>query len=392
MITHTQQVIQSIISGTIVLTPTQTITDALLQANEQAFYGLTHTALDQERKALLGAVDFAERQYAGLRGQELELQRELRLMAQASGVGVVDSGLVTWALSALGAIGINAAPVQIVPGVSGSHLFASRYLDPSEAPPVMIVPSGGLNRYDQSSAARAWLEAFTAGGGTLIVLAQADSADWALLPGGGVAGLGYNQDILCKTASVEVVNRSAWLDGIDHDRPDIQVDGSFTSWPANSTLLLLRTTGNQLPTMLEYPYGAGTVVATGAYPDFYINGLQSVDDIIFARSLFGTAYLRGTGQTAQITAAPSSPVAISSVITNTLAQTVTRADGLERLLQRSGWPKLALGGASAQSNPGQPGHHAQPAAGERRQPQCGPSVCGPAVWRPVPHRAVCGQS
>ena len=322
LLTTTHETIQSIISGTITLTATQTITDALLQVNEQAFYAMTHTAYDQERETLLSALNFAERQYARLRGQELELQRELRLMAQASGVGVVDSGLVDWTLAALTSVGISAAPIQIVPGVGGTHVTLSRYLDPSEAPATLVVPSGGLNRYDQSSAARGWLEQYVLGGGTLIVLAQADSVDWELLPG-GVTGLGYNQDILCKTASVEVVNSTPWLDGIDRNRPDIQVDGSFTSWPVSSTLLLMRTTGNRLPAMLEYPYGAGTVVATSAYPDFYINGMQSEDDIIFARSLFGAAFLRGTGQAAQVTVQPGAQATLITTVTNTLAQPVT---------------------------------------------------------------------
>ena len=109
---------------------------------------------------------------------------------------------------------------------------------------MVIVPSGGLYRYGESDEAAAWLETYVAIGGTLIVLAQFDSPDWEMLPGGQVRGLGYDQDILCKNASVRIVNSSPWIVGIGRDLPDIQVDGSFTAWPADATIVLMRTTGN----------------------------------------------------------------------------------------------------------------------------------------------------
>ncbi len=182
------------------------------------------------------------------------------------------------------------------------------------------MPSGGFYRYERSQEARDWLDTYANLGGTLIVLAQANSEDWDLLPGGEVEGLGFEQDILCKTASVSIVNSSPWIKGIGRDLPDIQLDGSFTAWPADATVVLMRTTGNQMPAMIEYDYGAGHVVATSTYPDWYINGMQSPEDIVFARSLFGLAYLQATGQSVAATAsAPGAPVSLPLPVSNNMA-------------------------------------------------------------------------
>lgn len=331
--------LRSLISGTVLPPPGQTITDAVRLTYSDFFVQLDNTTYDQERRLLRNALDFARRLYAGLRGQELELQRELRQMTNATGVGIVDSGLVFDAIGAIGSLGIRARPVEIVAGTGSSRLSDSRYVDPYQAPPVVIVPSGGLYRYADSAQAQAWLATYTAIGGTLIVLAQADSRDWDILPGGEVHGLGYFQDILCKDASVRIINASAWITGLDRDRPNIQVDGSFTHWPASATVVLMRTTGNQMPAMIEYPYGAGLVVATSAYPDFYMNGLQSEDDVLFARGLFGIAGLRGAGDSLLASVTPGQTVSFSTPVTNTTALTVTEVtlwrDTYERRLGES---------------------------------------------------------
>lgn len=334
-ISHTQEIddltaaaqvqISGLISGTILPPPGQTVTDAVRSAYTDFMMDLGETSVDVERRALLDAADFAQRQYNGLRGQELALQHELRQLLASSGVGVLNSGLVTWALTAVGSLGVRAVPINILPLESdGTDVRGARYVSPAEAPPVVIVPSGGLYRLRGSQQAIAWLDTYVAAGGTLVVLTQFDSPDWEMLPGGEVRGLGYEQDILCRTASVRVVNASPWIAGIGRDLPDIQVDGSFTAWPDNATILLMRTTGNMMPAMIEYDYGLGHVVATAAYPDFYINGMQSHDDIAFARNLFGLAYLEATSETLAASGTPGQPISFSTVFTNTTSAPVTK--------------------------------------------------------------------
>jgi len=316
--------ITGLISGTVLPDPGQTITDAVRSTYTGYLIDIAQTDYSQERRALLDSLDFAQRQYSLLRGQELELQYELRQMIAAAGVGVINSGLVEDAIGAIGSLGVRVQPIEIVAGSGSAPLPSSRYVTPYQAPPVVIVPSGGLYRYGDSDEAAAWLETYVAIGGTLLVLAQFDSADWEMLPGGQVRGLGYDQDILCKQASVRIVNSSPWIVGIGRDLPDIQIDGSFTQWPSDATVLLMRTTGNMMPAMIEYPYGLGTVVATSAYPDFYMNGMQSAEDIIFARGLFGAAYLHATGQSPAASLAPNQATTLSLEITNSSAVTATQ--------------------------------------------------------------------
>jgi len=45
------------------------------------------------------------------------------------------------------------------------------------------------------------------------------------------------------------------------------VDGYFTNWPSNATILLRRTR-NSMPAMIAYPYGSGWVVASTLYSDW----------------------------------------------------------------------------------------------------------------------------
>lgn len=311
-----------LISGTILPLPGQTITDAVDSLYNSLAVSMTNTSYDRTIQFLTDARDFAERNYFNLRGQELELQLELRKLN--GGLGMLDTGLWSWALAAFGTIGVRPKLIHIVPG-DEENGYGGDYASPLSAPPVLIVPTGALNRYQGSEQARAWLEEYVFTGGTLLVFTQYENEDWEMLPGGQVKGLGYKDDILCKDMSVHIVNPSLWITGVDRDYPNIQIDGSFTEWPSNATILWQRRTGNEMPAMLEYSYGAGQVVATAAYPDFYINGMQSVDDIIFARSFFATAYLTANNEQVVATVNPNAPVSINIPVTNTLAPTMTAA-------------------------------------------------------------------
>ncbi|MFN8446028.1 MAG: PQQ-binding-like beta-propeller repeat protein [Caldilineaceae bacterium] len=306
--------LQGVISGTIAPDPGKTITETAEALYFGYFQQLAQTPYRQQARALENALDFAQRQYMELRGQELELQLELRQLN--GGVAILDSGIWSWALTAIGTIGVLPKLVSMAPG-------DDNFVSPLVAPPVLIAPSGSLNDYQDSDFARDWLAAYVASGGTLIALTQYENEDWKLLPGGEVEGIGYKDDIFCKDASVHIVNPSYWITGVERDYPDIQIDGSFTHWPNNATIIWQRRTGNEMPAMLEYAYGQGMVVATAAYPDFYINSIQSPEDVTFARSLFSLAYLRANNQSVFATVAPNSPVALSLDISNSMATTAT---------------------------------------------------------------------
>lgn len=310
-------------NGTILPPPGQTVTEAMELVYQSYFVDITNTQYSQERQAIEDALAFAELRYNQLRGQELELQRELRLMLAEQNVGVVDSGIAFETVSAIGSFGVRASLVQVLPGDTTVGYGLSRYYAPLQAPRVLIVPSGGLYRFVGSQQAQDWFESYVALGGTLIVLAQADSSDWEFLPGGELRGLGYFQDILCRTASVKIVNPSPWLVGMSRDMPDLQLDGSFSQWPAGANIILMRTTGNQMPAMLEYSYGTGRVIAMSLYPDWHMNALQSKEDTAFARSLFSLAYLQATGRSLATSTNPNQATSLTFTVTNTMPVSAT---------------------------------------------------------------------
>ncbi|NOZ59044.1 MAG: hypothetical protein GXO66_05655, partial [Euryarchaeota archaeon] len=147
-------------------------------------------------------------------------------------------------------------------------------IEPEEYP-VLVVASGGL--YGLSSGAvRAWLEDYVAGGGTLIVFAQQHGYDYELLPGGMLGGYGWIEDQQCQYASVVISTYFPAFAGLG-ETLDANVDGFFTTYPANATVLLTRTKNGQ-PAMVMYPYGNGTVIATTLYSDMARGLRQGTED------------------------------------------------------------------------------------------------------------------
>lgn len=328
--TVAQTDLQGIISGTIPISPSQTITEALITRMEQAMADMEALPYARDQQQLLDAADVANMLYLELQGQELELQHELRQLLTADAVGVVAAGFAEATLSALEAAGL---PAQLIsPWPSGGEFRgrSSPYFPPDLAPRALVIPAGGLHAIAGSPEAREWLEAYVDGGGLLVVFTQAFGEEWAALPGGQVAGVGYEEDQRCQHASVEAAARSDWLVWMGLDRPDIQVDGAFTAWPENADVLLLRTRGRYAghPAMIEYPYGEGTVLATVAYGDWaWQAGNWWGDDWQMTRSVLLRAWLLMRGQDVGdlFSADPDSDITVGFPLTNTGTFTATSA-------------------------------------------------------------------
>ncbi len=93
---------------------------------------------------------------------------------------------------------------------------------------------------------------------------------------GEVSGYGWGEDQSCVfgTASLDMhspLHRPIFA-GQDDAIVGANIDGYFTSWPENATILMSRrNTG--WPALLEYPYGNGRVIATTMYSDWaYTHG------------------------------------------------------------------------------------------------------------------------
>jgi tripartite motif-containing protein 71 len=142
--------------------------------------------------------------------------------------------------------------------------------------PVLLVPTGGFYGLKNTASLKTILEEYVKNGGTLVVLTQQHGQDWELLPTEvsfdtgerkPIGGYGYQEDQSCQYNSVYIDTYHPILSGFSASTANIGVDGYFTSYPADSTVLLRRTANGQ-PAMITYPYGQGYVIATTLYTDF----------------------------------------------------------------------------------------------------------------------------
>jgi DNA-binding beta-propeller fold protein YncE len=149
--------------------------------------------------------------------------------------------------------------------------------------PVMLVPTGGFYGMENSEVLKAKLGEYVKNGGTLVVFTQQHGSDWSLLPTPPdpetgekrpVTGYGYQEDQSCQYNSVYIDTWHPMLSGFSTSTANIGVDGYFTSYPENSTILLRRVANGQ-PAMIIYPYGKGYVVATTLYTDFAFTHSQA---------------------------------------------------------------------------------------------------------------------
>jgi len=149
--------------------------------------------------------------------------------------------------------------------------------------PVMLVPTGGFYGLKNSEAVKARLEEYVKNGGTLVLFGQQHGYDWGLLPIPAdpetgekkpVSGYGYQEDQSCAFNSVYIDTYHPILSVFSTSTATIGVDGYFTSYPENSTVMLRRTANGQ-PAMILYPYGQGYVIAATLYTDFALSHHQA---------------------------------------------------------------------------------------------------------------------
>jgi thiol-disulfide isomerase/thioredoxin len=143
--------------------------------------------------------------------------------------------------------------------------------------PILAIPSGGLYGLDSSSTFKSNLEQYVRNGGTLIVFSQQHGYEYSALPRGNLSGFGWTEDQSCHYRSVYIDTYHPILSGQDSVTSDVTVDGYFTKYPENATILLSRTK-NGMPAMLMYEYGNGTVIASTIYTDWAYGHHQITQD------------------------------------------------------------------------------------------------------------------
>lgn len=183
-------------------------------------------------------------------------------------IAILNSGFALAARSLLASLGESSVLVDI----DVSPDFIKNF-------PVLIIPTGGLFGLDSSPTFKSILQQYVANGGTLIVFAQQHGYEFNALPSGKVNGVGWLEDQSCQYGSVQISTYHPIMAGQNSLVSNVNVDGYFTNYPENTTILLSRTK-NGMPALLEYGFGNGSVIATTAYPDWALEKGQGMSEEI----------------------------------------------------------------------------------------------------------------
>jgi len=144
--------------------------------------------------------------------------------------------------------------------------------------PMLVLPTGGLYGLESSNVFKARLEQYVKNGGTLVCFSQQHGREFGALPGGQVSGYGWIEDASCQGEESSLIeNYHPSLAGLASSAPNIHVDGFFTKYPEDTTVLLRRK-ANDMPSMITYPYGDGQVVASTVFPDWAYGMNQATSD------------------------------------------------------------------------------------------------------------------
>ncbi len=198
--------------------------------------------------------------------------------SESAPVGVLDNGYPYDMLKVLETFGQEARLISI-DGVDPNLVTEM---------PVLIIPTAGLMDISDSEFFKASLNEYVIRGGTVVVFAQQQGYEFSAIPG-GLSGYGWTEDQSCQTYSAYIDTWHQMLAGQTASIPSINIDGYFTSYPENTTVLLRRTANGQ-PALITYPYENGRIIATSAYTDYaYTSNQASADEIKLIRDIISWA-------------------------------------------------------------------------------------------------------
>jgi len=135
---------------------------------------------------------------------------------------------------------------------------------------MIMIPTGGLYGMQNSEIFKAVLEEYVRNGGTLIVFTQQHGYEFSVLPtpdGEPIEAYGWREDQSWSSNSMYV---DAWHPALSSTTRKLignPVDGYFSGYPSDSTVLLRRRI-NGMPALLSYPYEEGRVVVTSLFTDW----------------------------------------------------------------------------------------------------------------------------
>ena len=188
--------------------------------------------------------------------------------------------------------------------------------------PLLIIPSGGFSGLDTSDFFKTALAQYVSNGGNVLMLTQQHGIEFSVLPG-GLGGYGYVEDVSCQTNSSYIDTWNPVLAGQTRTTPSLNVDGYFSLYPDNATVLLRRTANGQ-PAVLMYQYGAGHIIASTVYTDTaFTRGEASTDEINLIRDII--AWAKKPAAIPEIKAGETANINLH-VTNNDLSNTATAAE------------------------------------------------------------------
>ena len=183
--------------------------------------------------------------------------------------------------------------------------------------PILIIPSGGLMGLEKSDIFKVKLDEYVKNGGTLIVFAQQQGYEFSVLPVPQeedgtfkqVSGYGWTEDQSCFYGAAYIDTWHQILAGQNKSTPNFHMDGYFTNYPSNTTIILRRTANGQ-PALLIYEYGQGKVIVTSMYSDFALKQNQaSSDEMALVRDMI--SWVKKPDQLPEIKPGQSMTVSVS---------------------------------------------------------------------------------
>jgi uncharacterized repeat protein (TIGR01451 family) len=177
--------------------------------------------------------------------------------------------------------------------------------------PLLIIPTAGLHGMEKSDFFKTSLDGYVNQGGSILVLSQQYGYEYSVLPG-GLSGYGWAEDQSCQSNSSYIDTWHNVLAGQTKTTPSLNVDGYFTKYPDDTTVLLRRTANGQ-PAVLMYQYGNGYVIASTAYTDTAnTRGEASEDEKRLVRDI--VAWAKSPATLTEIK--PGQTISLSISITN----------------------------------------------------------------------------
>ena len=155
---------------------------------------------------------------------------------------------------------------------------------------VLVIPSGGLFGRENDGTLKVVLKEYTNLGGTILCFASQYSEDYQVIPvpeGETLHAQGWRNSQSCIHGSIYYEKIHPIFAGQTSQRISAGVDGSFSTFPAGTEILIRRTANNE-PALIAYPYGnnGGLVILSATYSDWsFSKGYCTTSELKLIRDL-----------------------------------------------------------------------------------------------------------